>query len=73
MLETLSIDDAVVSDIQVTELLDDPPFHKYMIGTLTVNGNRKFFRMHYNVSAQEELDSRLLEALRKFTKENPHG
>jgi hypothetical protein len=44
-----------------------------MFGTLTVNGERRFFRMHYNVNTQETLDSQLREALHKFTKENPHG
>ena len=73
MLETVSVDDAVLSDVEITELRDDPPFHKYMFGTLTINGERRFFRMHYNVNTPELLDSRLLEALRKFTKENPHG
>ena len=70
MLETVSIDDAQLSDIEITELRDDPPFHKHAFGTLTVNGERKFFRMHYNVNAQEKLDSQLLAALRKFTEKH---
>jgi hypothetical protein len=73
MLETVSIDDATLSDIEVIELHDDPPFHKHMVGTVTIDGRKKFFTKHYNVNTPELLDSRLLEALRKFIKENPHG
>jgi hypothetical protein len=73
MLETVSIDDATLSDIEVIELHDDPPFHKHMVGTVTIDGRKKFFTKHYNVNTPELLDSRLLEALHKFTKENPHG
>jgi hypothetical protein len=73
MLETVSIDDAPLSDIEVIELRDDPPFHKHMVGTVTINGEKKFFTKSYNVNTPELLDSRLLAALRKFTEENPNG
>ena len=73
MRETVSIDDAILSDIEVIEVNDDPPFHKHMVGTVTINGEKKFFTKSYNVNTPELLDSRLLAALRKFTEENPNG
>ena len=73
MRETVSIDDATLSDIEVIEVNDDPPFHKHMVGTVTINGEKKVFTKSYNVNTPELLDSRLLAALRKFIEENPNG
>ena len=70
MRETVSIDDAILSDIEVIELRDDPPFHKHMVGTVTINGEKKFFTKSYNVNTPELLDSRLLAALHKFTEKH---
>lgn len=65
-LERRRCDDESLTDIVVTELLDDPPFHKRAIGKVKVNGAEKFFSCHYNVNTVKELSPVIHAAVEEF-------
>jgi hypothetical protein len=61
---------SAVTDITITELLNDPPFHRQMVGTVTINGTPKFFTHTYNTNLVDQMDARLRDALHRFNEEH---
>jgi len=61
--ELFSADDESITDIVVTELLDDPPFHKQAVGKLKRDGVEKFFSYTYNINTVHTAAPRIHEAV----------
>jgi hypothetical protein len=62
--DLIAADDTRLTDMVVTEVCDDPPFHKQVVGTVKVNGDDRHFAGTYNVNVGP--DERLKLALDAF-------